>query len=82
MAYYPRKKRLEKLQFVDQYVLKLIADGNQERLQEMARAGYANLNICDKKGKPATYLAKKHGHKELAEWLTSVGDLFVSTSLY
>lgn len=78
MAYYPRKKRLEKLQYVDQHVLHLATEGNLERLKEMLALGYSNLNVCDKRGKPAAYLAKKAGHMEVAKWLEEVGGMTVS----
>lgn len=49
-----------------------------ERLKDMALSGYTSLNVYDKKGRPAAYLAKKSGHKELADWLEGLGDAFVS----
>lgn len=52
--------------------------GEMEKLKTMALSGYTSLNVYDKKGRPTAYLAKKANHKELADWLEGIGDVFVS----
>lgn len=52
--------------------------GEMEKLKDMALSGYTSLNIYDRKGRPTAYLAKKAGHKELADWLEGIGEVFVS----
>ena len=97
---------MEKLQYVDQRVIKLATEGaprlldaiistatcvgnmvlyvslltgELEKLKDMSLTGYPNLNVCDKKGKSASYLAKKNGQTAVSEWLDNVGEHFVRT---
>lgn len=74
VAFYPRRKRLLKLNYVDRYVIGLATKGDVEQLRKLALRGYTNLNVFDTKAKSASYLARKAGHQEAADFLEVAGE--------